>query len=910
MAKKTSSQKKENTPVKDTAPAATTSEEVSLPSEDCLSNDKQFMIAGIGASAGGVEAVSALIKYLPSNLGIAYVVIQHLSPNHESILPEILQRNTSMPVHLVEDNMRVLQNNIYVIPPNTYMGIIDGHLRLAPRGSGVVAPHSIDYFFTGLAAHYQNKAIGIILSGMAPDGAAGIQTIKAEGGITFAQDDSAGFQGMPKNAVNTGFVDFILPPLSIAKELAVIAQLPYAVASPEQIFQEGEADIRKVHNLLHTRVGVDFSVYKQSTINRRILRRVGINRLPGISEYYSYLVKTPDEVERLYRDLLINVTFFFREPAQYKALRDEVFPALLKNRKPNDPIRIWIPACSTGEEACSIAICLFEYLGDAAMTTPVQIFATDLSEPAIEKARTGIYPKTALENVSSERIKRFFIKIDGSYQIVKAIRDICVYATHNLLKDPPFSRMDIISCQNVMIYLESGPKERIMNAFHYALKPTGFLILGKSETVGTAAELFDQVSKEKKIYVKKSVTFKPNMDFVPRTPSYTPPEELIPRDHFAKRPEVTIAIEKEADNLLLSHYVPASVVVNKDLNIIRFQGNTALYLRPASGRASLHLLRMLRDELVFEIKSLIYKVKKENQPATKEGIELAEEGRLRMVNIEVVPLRSSRDGFFMVIFKENKEPDMREPLAMPQRSESAKDKRLATLEADLKQARTEMKHMSEEFEATREELQSANEEVLSSNEELQSINEELETSKEELQSTNEELITINEELQHRNNDLKEAVEYTEAIVQTIREPLLVLNADLRVRAGNKAFYETFKLNSTDIEGHYFFEVAEGRFDRGELKQKLQEVITLNKSFYNVELKDLSTNSKVLMFSATRLNLEDSRNNRILLSIEDITEWKNAEVTLRESEERFRLLVQNAFDIITIFTKDGAIQYQS
>jgi two-component system, chemotaxis family, CheB/CheR fusion protein len=399
-----------------------------------------------------------LLENISRPLGMAYVIILHLSPGHESILPEILARKTFMPVHAVENGMEIKKDNIYVIPPNTFMGVYDGRLTLSVRVKSGSTFHPIDFFFKSLATVYKNKAIGVILSGTASDGTIGLQAIKESGGITFAQDDSAKFSEMPNNASQAGFVDFILSPETIASELASLVKLPYVVKSPNEILSENESELRKIFVILNTRRGVDFSHYKQTTITRRILRRMTLNRLKRLEDYTMLLRGNNAEVDQLYQDLLINVTSFFREPAVYKALSQKIFPLFIKERKANDPLRIWIPGCATGEEAYSLAICLYEFLGDNAITTPIQIFSTDLNEVAITRARTGTYHPSALQNVSAQRLKRFFIKTDGEYQVIKSIRDICIFATHNLLKDPPFSRMDLISCQNVMIYLEPAEK--------------------------------------------------------------------------------------------------------------------------------------------------------------------------------------------------------------------------------------------------------------------------------------------------------------------------------------------------------------------------------------------------------------------------------------------------------------------
>jgi two-component system CheB/CheR fusion protein len=599
------------------------------------------------------------------------------------------------------------------------------------------------------------------------------------------------------------------------------------------------------------------------------MRRMVLNKLSDLTEYVRLLREKSHEVDLLYKDLLINVTSFFRDPIVYQALSNKIFPAMFKDRKENDTLRIWTPACANGEEAYSLAICLFNFLKDKSLATPFQIFGTDLNESAIDKARAGVYHKSALANVSPQDLERYFVKTDGRYQVVKSIRDVCIFATHNLLNDPPFSRMDLISCQNVLIYIETNPQRKILQSFHYSLKPAGYLLLGKSETIGSSTELFNQADKELKIYTRKDAPpGNPILDFSLR-PSYP---VLSRQERFNTESLAEIDIEKETDKLLLSRYVPASVLVNKDLQILRFHGATSNYLQPSSGRASLNLLKMLKDELVFELKGLINRAKTETVPVKKEGVHLSQNGTEREIGIEVVPVKSPlKDYYYLILFREgNSHHIVTEK--RPDKTKDSKDEHIGKLEQQLNEAREYMKTMSEEFEANREELQSANEEILSSNEELQSINEEMETSKEELQSTNEELITINEELQRRNNDLKELSDFSKAIIETINEPIFVLAADMRIQMANRAFYDMFKTQADRAEGHYFFEMEGGQWNIPELRKKLNEIVQKNKSFENCEITKVfpGVGQKTLLFNAMRMDQPDMKKNRILVVIQDMT----------------------------------------
>jgi two-component system CheB/CheR fusion protein len=873
-----------------------------------------FPVVAIGASAGGIEAISNLVENTSPNLGMAYVIIQHLAPNHESILPELLERKTKMPVHQVENNMHLQPDNVYVIPPNTCMGITHTKLQLLPRVKSDGSFHSIDFFLNKLASVYKRKAIAIILSGSASDGTIGIQSIKAEGGITFAQDESAKFKRMPESAIDSGFVDFILPPAAIAKQLGAFPKIVYSFAATDRRPQIdiNESQLKKIFFLLHSKRNVDFSHYKSSTINRRIIRRMVLNRTTKAEQYIKFLEKNPTEVELLYKDLLINITSFFRDPASYTTLAKKIFPALLKGRKPNDPVRIWIPACASGEEAYSTAICLFEFLKDKTVNTPIQIFATDLNEAAIEKARQGIYSKSSLENVSPQRLKKFFSKNNGGYQIIKPIRDVCIFATHDLLKHPPFSVMDVISCQNVLIYLEAQAQNKIMHSFHYALKPTGYLLLGKSESIGISTDLFELVSKGYKVYTKKNTSALRHLDFSLRP--YTRSIGSNQGKHKKIKPVKEVDLERETEKLLLRRYVPASVLVNKDLEILRFRGAISKWLEPTTGKASLHLMKMVKEEIAHELRIMLNRVKKDGRAVKKEGLRLSLYENTNNLSIEVIPVKgNSRDPYFFIIFQENGvgETEKTETTKVGGKGKES-NKRIASLEKQLKEARDSIKMMSEEFEATKEELQSANEEVLSSNEELQSVNEELETSKEELQSTNEELTTINEELHTRNEELLEANDYAQTIIETLHEPLIVLSADLRIKNANKAFYKTFLVSPDETEGNYFYNLGNQQWNIPDLRRQLTLVQTKNidLSNYKVTQNFPVIGHKIMLLNAQKLVVKGGRSDLILLAIEDITERDQAAEALKSKEERFRLLVQNAFDIITILSKDGVITYES
>ncbi|HEY9710713.1 MAG TPA: chemotaxis protein CheB, partial [Oculatellaceae cyanobacterium] len=628
------------------------------PAFEAEKEHQSFCIVGIGASAGGLEAFTQLLGALPTDTGMAFVLIQHLDPTHKSLLTELIGRVTKMPVREVSEGMAVKPNHVYIIPPNTDMIILQGELKLSPRvkTSGRYLP--IDSFLQSLASERGDKAIGVILTGMDGDGALGLEAIKAECGITFAQsEDSAKFESMPHNAAASGCVDFILPPAEIAQELVRISRHPYVAgsrttATAEKI-PETEDDLQPIFSLLRTATGVDFTYYKYPTIFRRICRRMVLHQLNNLEDYAKYLQEKPDEVVALYEDLLINVTCFFRSPDAFEALKNQVFPSLTINQTQHTRIRVWVAACSTGEEAYSIAICLMEFFQDKADPPPIKIFGTDISEMAIEKARSGIYTDKQVRDIDPARLQRFFVRVEGGYQIIKSIREMCIFAKQNLVQDPPFSKLDLISCRNVLIYLGPVLQKKVIPLFHYALKSTGFLMLGTSETTGKDSDLFALVDKKYKIYSRKvAPAYRLNFDFVT---NHYPLEKLNTNKKMNEDSgDGFNDVQKEADQVVLSKYAPVSVIINNDLEIIQFRGQTSPYLEPASGLASLNILKMVRKDLVSALFTAIHWVKRQKTPFRKEGLQVKCFEQFKLVNIEVIPFKVSNsvEDYFLILFED------------------------------------------------------------------------------------------------------------------------------------------------------------------------------------------------------------------------------------------------------------------
>jgi len=766
-----------------------------------------FPIVAIGASAGGLEAFSGLLRALPPDPGLALIFIPHLDPTHESVMVELLSRTTRLPVQQAAEGMRVQCNVLYVLPPNSDMTIADGVLHLLKREAGRGHHMPIDSFFLSLAEDQVGNAVGIILSGTANDGTLGMAAIKNSGGITFAQDpESAKYDGMPTSAVAAGVVDFVLSPERIAEELVRVQKQPVTEISSDT-FDGKDSVLREIFRLLKGFSKVDFVDYKVATIRRRILRRMNINQIAEVGDYVKLLHRKPAEVEALYRDVLINVTSFFRNPDVFESLRQAVYPKILIDRPGGEPVRVWVPGCSTGEETYSHAISLVEILSEMRLEVPIQIFGTDLSETAIQRARAGFYKENIGDEVSEVRLRRFFHKAPGGYQISKSIRDLCVFARQNVFSDPPFSRMDLISCRNVLIYLSPVLQKKIIPIFHYALKPRGFLLVGNTEgLLGAGAEIFDLVERKSKIYQKKAVPSPVTLGL--RVGAHEQVQRAQDKPPDATREpgplKAPTDVQREADRLLLTRYVPSAVVVTDDLEILQSRGRTSRFLELPTGKASLNLLKMARPGLVYELRSLLEKARKNSIPAVKDNVIVEDEEGKMSLKLEVVPFRSpTRDQrHFLVLFEEIDGARPAEPTPVrrqPGREASdRKEVQVAQLKQELASTKEYLQSIIEAQEATNEELQSANEEIQSGNEELQSTNEELQTSKEELESANEELNTVNEEIQHRNQQLAQLSNDLINLLNSATIPMVMLGEDLHIRRFTPEAERVFGFSNHDV----------------------------------------------------------------------------------------------------------------
>jgi len=845
------------------------------------------VIVAIGASAGGLPALQTLFQALPKDTGLAFVVILHLAPDHESMLAEILARHTGMTVEEATEGRRVEADQVYVIPPDRNLGLEEGVLHLEEGD----APHSrrlpLDRFFRALARDQGNRGIGVVLSGSGSDGTLGLKVIKEAGGITFAQDEeSAQYPDMPRNAAHRGQVDFIQPPAEIAGQLLRIANHPnMRQALPEQALPGGKA-LSQIYALLKRQTGHDFSRYKPNTIKRRIQRRLSLNQIRELEGYLRLLRENPREMESLFQDLLINVTGFFRDSEAFDALKEHVFPSLLTDRPPENTLRIWVPGCSTGEEAYSVAIELIEYLGPDWVRVPVQIFATDIDEGAIEQARSATYPDSISADVSGERLRRFFTQVPAGYQVNKAVRDLCVFAVQDVVQDPPFSHLDLISCRNLLIYLETEPQQRLLNIFHFALEPNGFLFLGKSETVGAASDLFSVVDQGNKIYTKRAVQT--------RLPSLgqghpTPPMMPAKRETMGARPVQALGMERrlnrQAGDLLLDEYAPPSVVVDEGSEIVTFLGGTGPYFAPAPGRPSWNLFKVVHRDLAVSLRRTLSQATESGREARADQVQIHLDGEHRTIVLRVRPLRGE-DGshYFLVVF----EPDTQDQPAPVQSNKEA-----PSPEQNGEEAET----LRQELETTREQMQGMLSEHASTTEELQTANEEVQSANEELQSTNEELATLNNELEARNQDLSRANSDLENLLRNINLPIVMVTEDLCIRQATAPARDLLNLIDSDI-GRPLTDLRP-RVDLPDLEQLIRGVID------SVESRSLETQDDEGNWYSLNLRPYKDEENRItgaVLLFYEITDLKSDP----EQTRRLAAVARDGVSALLVADLNGAI----
>ncbi|TKB96058.1 chemotaxis protein CheB [Pedobacter cryophilus] len=848
-----------------------------------LSNN--LFIVGIGASAGGLEALKLFFNQIPPKNGMAFIVVQHLDPTHKSLLSELLAKHTKMPVVEISDQIKVTQDHVYVIPPNKDLRIINKTLLLIEPSEERPKRRPIDSFFHSLAVDQQDKAIGIVLSGTGTEGALGLKEIKAEGGITIVQDPkTAQFSGMPNNAISANAADFILSPEDMAKKLVnYIKKNSSTITTTDKgLGDQLQNQLNKIFFIIKNQTGYDFSNYKSNTIIRRINKRMLLDQIDTIDDYISFIQINPDEVTILYKDFLIGVTSFFRDKEVFKILAEKTIPYLLKNCAPKQELRVWICGCSTGEEAYSLAILFKEALKKNNQYIKVILFASDIDKDAVNFARNGIYADYIKADIDDELLSQYFLKQEHGYQVKKEIREMVIFAHHNLIKDPPFSKLDMISCRNLLIYINSDLQKKIIPVFHYSLNTDGILLLGTSESIGEYGDLFDVFDKNVKIFKRK--------DIPTRKPGLINELQFTENKAFLAEP-FTVGTRKKTnisgitDKILIEQYAPPSVIIDKNNDALYFSGNTGLYLEPPSGIARFNILEMAKKGLRSSLENAIAKSRTNDIEIKQDGIEVIVGDFFKTINLKVKPLYSKLydKGTLMIIFE-----SVEKPITKQVASKTGKRKLVASeLEKELKITREHLQIAIDELESSNEDLKNANEDFQSSNEELQSTNEELETSREELQSVNEELTTVNTELTDKIDQLSQSNNDLNNLLRSIEVATIYLDIDLKIKRFTPAATKIFNLIPSDIDrpvtqlasNLYYKSLAEDVKEALKtLAVKSIEVNAIDGAWYYMRIIPYRTADNII--------------EGVLVTLVEITEQKKVEQQLKKSNEHLTLIMEN------------------
>jgi two-component system CheB/CheR fusion protein len=988
--------------------------------EALLKEPKAFPVVGIGASAGGLEPLEAFFANMPTGKppteDMAFVVIQHLSPKHKSILGEILKKDTDMPIKEILDGMKVEPNAVYFNPPDKEVGIFQGAFHLLEPAEARHVRMPIDFFFRSLAQDLEEKAICIVLSGTGSDGTLGLEAVKGAGGMTMAQaEEQAKYPFMPRSAIDTGLVDYILPVEQMPEEIIRYVQHPYLEGREKELPADKhyQSFLQKILMLVRASTKHDFSHYKQTTIRRRIGRRMAVHRIEDIADYFRYLQQNPAEIQTLFKDLVICVTSFFRDPEAFKALETKVIPDILAHESGDQPIRVWVPGCGSGEEALSIAILFDEAMERTGKHHSMQVFATDIDSEAIDKARQSEYPESIAADITPERLKKYFIKRNGLYRIRQEIRETVVYAVQNLISDPPFSRLDLISCRNVLIYLDNDLQRQILPLFHFTMNPNGYLFLGSSETIGGAVDLFATVDNKAKIFQRKGPVHHRLADY----PALTLPAAAIRPYHKEEEAPREVNVRNVMERIVLEEYAPAALLINQRYEVLYLQGDTGKFLSMPKGEPSYNLLNLAHEDLRPKLLTILHRAISERKPVTVEAIPFRQpQGTLGYLDLIVRPLATpGTANLFLMVFNELPPRPQTPPTKKGKGKAPAtpeEESRIAVLEHELQATKEYLQTTVEELEASNEELKSTNEELQSTNEELQSTNEELETAKEELQSTNEELVTVNSELNNKieelteiNNDINNllasteigtifldrdlqikrftpaatklfnlipqdvgrsikdiapktvyenlwhdaeevlhslqvkemelksltgevyatrilpyrtrenviegvvltfidvsaqhllgmAKNFAENIVETVREPLLIMDGDLKVISANQAFYQTFHTSRKDTKNRPVYELGDGQWNIPKLRELLEEIIPQNSTFkdFKVEHDFPRIGQKIMLLNARRLPAAGEHPSLILLAIEDVTDHLRKDREHQETISRLKKKLEEA-----------------
>ena len=860
----------------------------------------RFPIVGIGASAGGLQAFEAFFTAMPADSGMAFVLISHLDPTHISLLPELIQKKTQMTVHLITDGVTIQPNRVYVIPPNKDLAISNGvlHLMDLPHPRGFNLP--IDSFFKSLAQDQGPDAVGIILSGTGSDGSLGIRQIKGELGMVMVQDeDSAKYAGMPGNAIATGLVDYVLPVDKMPE--ALVKYTRHAFVKPRDRITKGEKQIQtalhKIYILLKTHTNHDFSLYKKNTIIRRVERRMHVHQIDNIQDYQTYLTRSEREILLLFKDLLIGVTSFFRDPDAFAVLKEKYLPELLADKPEGAVIRIWVTGCSTGEEAYSMAILMHECMEKMNRHFNVQIFATDIDPDAINTARSGLYPLSISTDLTAERLKQFFTKEEIHYRVKKSIREMLVFALQDLIKDPPFTKLDIITCRNLLIYLEPKLQKKLFPVFHYSLMPYGLLFIGSSESLPQETPLFEMCDRKWKIFKRQPGRSTPSsvLDLPVSAPSEEP--RAIKTLEAVKRTE-NINNFRLVETILQESGAPPCVIIDEKLNIVYIHGRTGKYLEPAAGIACFNILDMARPSLKTVLASAVRKAASTKQEVVRKGVDVADNGSAVTIDLTVKPVLTygALQGMLMIVFNDAKKATPKS--TRPRPGKIQKNDTISRLEQELQYTKENLQSTIEELETANEELQSTNEELQSTNEELQSTNEEMETSKEELQSLNEEAATVNAQLQSRLDELSDANDDMKNLLNATQIGTIFLDMDMNIKRFTDRVIRLIPLTMSDIGrpvSHFATQLKEFHIV-DHARQILKDLVPRE---FEVESRDGKVFRTRFMPYRTMQNVIAG----VVVTFEDITEFNR----YRLSAQRLSVIM-NSKDAILIQDKKGMISF--